>query len=499
MTHSRLALLSLLTASALTGLAAEAQPVSKHHHARHGSHVHNVGAPATPLAALPAVVSAPAPHPTDNLTVEASRPIKPKASPAQLIPPGQHLLGDWGGLLTTLKGHGVDLLVNYLGEAVGDVAGGKRRGLDYADQRAVELDVDWGALADIKGFSTHMLLINRAGRGVGPDYTGDLLYNQSEIWGGAGNVAVHLSYVYGQENLFHNRLILAAGRFSPGLFFNTSPIFCAFFSFGICPTPQAVRGGSQGAFAMAPGNTFGGYARVSPGYDVYLLSGLFGADSNLGGRSGFIWSTHNVTGVTVPVEFGWTPGQDAGEKPSHLKAGFYYTTGQAHDIYYNQSHQPLFVDGGSPLMRRGYLAEWVYADTMLVRHGSGSNQGLVLFGDYSHTDDNISIFQDLGFFGLEDHGLIKSRPLDSFGVEFLYSHQSDQIRRGQVLARSLGLTQNGEPIYPQSHTATIEGQYSAHLYNGVDLTPDIQYVMRPNAQRRYPNALVLGVRLQVQL
>ncbi|TQL17793.1 OprB family porin [Zymomonas mobilis] len=423
-----------------------------------------------------------------------SEPTPPDASAAELIPHDQHLLGDWGGALTTLKSHGVDLTVNYLGESVGNVSGGIKPGVDYADQRALGIDVDWQKLAGIKGFSTHLLLVNRVGNGVGPDYVGDNLYNESEIWGGAGH-SLHLAYIYGQENLLNDKLIIAAGRLSPGLFFNSSPIYCSFFSFGICPTPQAIRGGSQGAFSMAPGNTFGGYTRYSPGYDLYVQTGVFGADSHLGGSSGFSWTTKDVTGVTVPFEFGWTPGQNPGENPMHFKAGFYYTTGSAKDVYYNTARQPMALYGGDPLKRRGYMAEWVGMDAMLIRHGKGANQGLTLFANYSHTDGNISVFQDLAFIGLEDHGLIKSRPLDSFGVQFVYSHQSAATRRSERLEQAYGI---GD-AYPQTYTSIIEAQYSAHIYNGVDLTPDIQYVIRPNAQSRYRNAVVLGIRTQIQL
>lgn len=419
--------------------------------------------------------------------------------PAPAVPNGQHLLGNWGGLLDTLHAHGVDLVLNYLSETSANVSGGKGTGVDYADQRAVGLDINWEKLAGLTGFATHTLFVNRAGRGVGSDYVGDSLYNENEIFGGAGNVAVHLSYVYATETLFSGHLQLGGGRLSEGLFFNASPIYCSFLSFALCPASRALTGGGAGAFDMAPANEWGGYVRGRPTNDTYAQVGLFEAGSRNGGRSGFDWSTQDDDGVTVPVEIGWEPGGGAGEDPAHVKAGFYYTSNRASDVYLNANGKPLALAGGGALQHRGYFGEWAAIDKMLVRHGPGANQGLVAFANYAHTDGDISAFSDQAFGGLEDHGLIASRPNDSFGVQFTYAHQSRENQRNEELLSDQAVLSDGEPVFPQSDEMVLEAQYSAHVFNGVDLTPDLQYVIRPGATSQYNNALVLSVRLQVQL
>ena len=184
--------------------------------------------------------------------------------PAPVVPNGQHLLGDGGGPLDTLHAHGVDLVVNYLSETSANVGDGKSTGVDYADQRAVGLDINWENLVGLTRLATHTLFVDRAGRGVGSDYVGDTLYNENEIFGGAGNVAVHLSHVFGTERLFSGHLQLGGGRLSEGLFFNASPIYCSFLSFAFCPASHALTGGGAGASDMAPANEWGGYVRGQP-------------------------------------------------------------------------------------------------------------------------------------------------------------------------------------------------------------------------------------------
>jgi porin len=407
----------------------------------------------------------------------------------------QHLLGDWGGLLTELDAKGIDPTLSYLSESSANVSGGMKTGVDYADQRAFGINIDWEKLAGITGFKTKTLFVNRAGRAVGSDYVGDNVFNENEIQGGAGDVAIHLSYLYGVESLFGGKVVISAGRLSEGLFFNASPIYCAFLNFALCPAARALTGGSANAFNMAPANVWGGVVRVKPGADMYATVGAFEAGGRAGGRSGFSWSTDKDTGVTIPVEIGWEPG--AGDHPGHLKAGFYYTTADATDVFEDIDGNPAILTGLPPKIRSTHLGEWAAADVTLMTHGKSG--GLVAFADYVHTDGDISAFNDLAFFGLEDSGLLDSRPLDSFGVQFTYGHQSRELEHLQEIIAAESAAAGGPAVYPQTNEYVIEAQYDAHVFNGIDLQPDLQYVIRPNATSQYNNALVLSLRVILEL
>ena len=113
-------------------------------------------------------------------------PSQQQAQPQEPAPPPAgppHLFGDWDGLRTDLGNFGINLNLDYTTEFAGNVAGGLRQGFDYAHQIGLQLDVDWEKLADIPGFSTHMVVVNRAGRNLSSDYIGDNVLQAQEIFG----------------------------------------------------------------------------------------------------------------------------------------------------------------------------------------------------------------------------------------------------------------------------------------------------------------------------
>ena len=439
-----------------------------------------------------------APEPAPNPQALVPAVPAPAAPTAPAIDLSSHILGDWGGLLTRLDTMGVDPTLSYLSETSANVSGGMRSGVDYADQRAFGLNVDWDKLAGINGFQTKGLIVDRAGRAVGSDYVGDNLLNENEIQGGAGDVVVRMAYLYGIETLAGGAVTVGIGRMSEGLVFNSSPIYCSFLSFGLCPANRALTGGSGDAFTMSPGNVWGGYVRLKPGFDVYATVGAFEAGGTNGGRSGFNWFADRGDGVTIPVELGWEPGS-GGEHPAHLKAGFYYTTVPALDVFQDVNGNPIALTGLPPRVRSNHVSEWLAADVMLKRHAPGGASGLVAFGNYAHNDDATSSFSDLAFGGLEDSGLIPSRPADSFGVQFEYAHPGSKLEQTQRLLAAQAASLGEPTIFPQKNEYVLEAQYDAHVFNGVDVQPDVQYVIRPNATSRYHDAVVLSVRLILEL
>lgn len=127
---------------------------------------------------------------------------------------------------------------------------------------------------------------------------------------------------------------------------------------------------------------------------------------------------------------------------------------------------------------------------MLLRQTAAPDGGLVFFFNYTHSDDRISIYRDMGVAGFEDRGFWTKRPQDRIGLLFVWSEQSAWLRK-RLRAAHLPDVQN--------HTGVLEAQYCAHIAAGTFLTPDIQYVIRPGAAGAYHNAVVLGTSLQVGL
>jgi porin len=44
----------------------------------------------------------------------------------------------------------------------------------------------------------------------------------------------------------------------------------------------------------------------------------------------------------------------------------------------------------------------------------------------------------------------------------------------------------------------VEGNYDVHVFRGVTVEPDVQYIIRPNAQSSLHDAAVLGLKAHVE-
>ncbi|MGB7950145.1 MAG: carbohydrate porin, partial [Candidatus Binatia bacterium] len=117
---------------------------------------------------------------------------------------------------------------------------------------------------------------------------------------------------------------------------------------------------------------------------------------------------------------------------------------------------------------------------MIYRDGdAGSQKGLTIWGEAALAPR--SIVSSIPYFvggGLSYQGAIPRRDDDiaSFGV--IYGAFSRYVPRA-------------------SAETVIETNYQVTLTNWLSVTPDLQYVIRPNGSSAIKNALVLGAQLQI--
>jgi len=172
------------------------------------------------------------------------------------VPVGDHLFGDWGGLRSALHNDGIDVTLDWIGEVAGNVSGGVKQGTTYAGQVGIGVDVDGEKLFGIKGFSTHMVLVNRQGANDSENF-GDNLIPVQEIYGAGGNVLVHLVYAYAEQSLANGRVDIAVGWMPVLNDFDASPLNCNFMNNGLCGNPKELPGGDIG-MSSYPDAVWGG-------------------------------------------------------------------------------------------------------------------------------------------------------------------------------------------------------------------------------------------------
>jgi porin len=139
----------------------------------------------------------------------------------------------------------------------------------------------------MKGFSTHVILVNRAGRNLGTDSVGDNLFQPQSVYGGAGDVLIHLVEAYGEEKLADGRVDIAAGRLPVGEDFATSPLYCDFQNTAVCGYPHSLP--AKVGFTAFPNSTWGARLRIAPVAHLYVQACVYQVRPQFGGRAGFDW------------------------------------------------------------------------------------------------------------------------------------------------------------------------------------------------------------------
>lgn len=414
----------------------------------------------------------------------------------------QHFFGDWGGIQPWLVDHGISLLVSLNEELAGNLTGGKKRANSNAGQVGLELDIDWQKLAGLRNFKTHTIIVNGHGRSVSTDF-GDTLAASQEIYGARGNVVAHLVAMYGERSFWKERVNLNVGWMPVGSFFAASPLFCDFMNVAICgnPGPNKYTNGNRDW----PSGNLGMVVHVMPIRGFYVMGGLFAVSPHgyNGGISGWSWAQDGLGKFSTPVELGWLPEFGRHHLTGHYKLGYSYDNSRYPDLYRDAYGQPFLLTGRPQRYRAGMNSAWFMADQMLLRHGPGESNGLILLGGAMYTDGRTVSVHEHEWLGLLETGRLWNRPLDTVGMMWQHLGISSSATHQQEASALLG-----RPFLPnrwgavdgvQSHENVYELFYSAHVARAMALQPDFQYIQRPSATTAYHDAAVFGLQFTVVL
>ncbi|MFS3137322.1 carbohydrate porin [Gluconacetobacter sacchari] len=430
----------------------------------------------------------------DSPTIYENTPFTPNT---------EHAYGTWGGLRTRLAARGIGLGLDYVGESAIILGGGRTDvtgSAGYTHQVAVQLNLNWQRLVGWNGFNTHVVFVNRAGHNLSTDAGDRSLVNVQEIYGGGGNVIVHLVSAYGTQDFLHQRMQLALGYMSVNLDFSTSPLYCTFMNNAICGNPKTETKGSIG-FSNTPNGALGTRLRFWPLHGLYVQGGAYGVNAGIGQprytRTGFEFDTGAYTGVYVPFEIGAIPTFGPHALIGHYKVAAAYDS-SPYPSYYEDIHgRPIPLTGLPARTTRGKIQVWTTMDQMILRHGRGIYEGLYLMAGYVHNTPGNSLYEHQYYVGLTDRGMIPGRPSDTFGLMVNHITASPTLVAAQKLYAQRHKKLPANALTPQSAATVVEATYNIHVAQGLWVQPDFQYVINPNLEKRIKNLSVLGLRLRV--
>ncbi|GBD57930.1 carbohydrate porin [Gluconobacter wancherniae] len=506
----RLSFPAVLCAVSLLPAAAVAQTTAASSKATTSTPLKKAITVAPRMQVLPTVATSEWP---DQNSVQASErvdtPLDQIHFDGSTVPPLPHpeaLLTDPFGWNTALRRKGIALLMDNTNEFTGAITKptpgyGLRQGSSNAGQYSFETDIDWEKLAGVRGFSTHTVMVGRYGIPASRMF-GDNLNPSSEIYGAGGNVVVHLVYAYGEETLAHGHFDIVAGRIPFLNDFSSNPLYCTFMNNAFCGNPKAA--GENTAHSSYPDGVWATRVRVRPTTHTYIQAGVYFSQAGIYGntqyRTGFKFNGADINGESIPVEAGWEPVFGADKLPGHYKVGYAVDTIDHNDTYYDSNGNAFALSGLPARKLHGSWAAWFLADQMVWRHHNAANKeaGLTLVaGFYANSPRNSTRAQQYQM-GFVDSGLLRARPFDTIGINFMYVKVANNVTSTQILQMEQGQPLLNGSYGPQSFGEVLEATYRIRVMRGVTFAPDFQYFIRPGAQAALRNAAMLGFRSHIQ-
>jgi porin len=395
------------------------------------------------------------------------------------------LFGDWDGARTRLSNAGIDFQFGYTSEVAGNATGGQRRQVAYTDQWTFGTTFDLTKLGIVPGGTIQVTWTDRNGSNLSDDAHLGTLQQVQEVFG--RGQTLRLTQFWYDQKFIEGVVDWKIGRITFGEDF--ASFSCDFQNLTFC--------GAQ------PGNLVGNYIFNWPvsqwatrlKFNLqsfgYFQFGVFDANPNYlkVEQSALPVFYSGSTGVLIPAELGWLP--KFGNLQGSYKFGGWYDTSTAPDVVTDVNGNPAVLTGQPLLQSRGRYGAYVNFLQQVIRPSQANSAGaLSLFFNATMADRRTATtdYQIAG--GLTYTGPLPSRPEDDIGFAVGTTHVNSRVAFAEELQNLAGLG----PVAVQSNEYIMEFYYTYRPLAGLQVRPNIQYVIDPGGTSTNPNALVFGLK-----
>jgi porin len=199
------------------------------------------------------------------------------------------------------------------------------------------------------------------------------------------------------------------------------------------------------------------------------------------------------TGVFVPIEFGWLPGQGTGDFPGIYKIGVYYNSSQTRDVLTDVNGSSAGLSGAPFAFRNGRWGMYAMADQVIERDSCDARRFLRIGAIVGTADRATATYQYFIAAGGVRQGTFKSRDDDFIAV--LFAHGSINPRLTQYQEDQNALAPGSVGV--QTYESIAEIDYNVQIAPWLSVRPNLQYVIRPGGTGTIPNAFVIGLHTDV--
>ncbi len=405
-------------------------------------------------------------------------------------------MADWFPLISpefnawrnALADKGFALGMTYIGDMIGNVSGGFKRGVIYQGRLDLGIDADFDKLVGWQGAKMHANLFQIYGHGLTRSSIGNIA-PISEIEA-LPDTRLYEAYI---EQSFGNWLSFKVGQQAADTEFFDSKTDDLFIN-GTFGWPAIKASNLPAGGPSPPIAAVGARAKAKVTEEVTAFAAIFNGNAagpgngepQLRDNHGLAFRVTDAPWLIGQVQFDFTLDLGTGKLPGNFTPGGWYHTGQFDDQRFTASGVSLADPLGSGVpgkLRGNYGIFGVLEQTLYRPAGAGESRettatepGVTAFARaaYSPPDRNlIDLYADAG---IGFNGMIPGRPLDRFGAAMAYMHVSSGAQR---LDRDTQLFTGAlSPI--RSNETLVEVIYEAHIKPGWLVAPYFQYVFRPS-------------------
>ena len=387
---------------------------------------------------------------------------------------------DPGGVRAALGRRGVTYNLTYIGETLGNVSGGTRRGAVYQGLLDVQIDVDLERLAGLPGLSLHADAYQAHGRGLSRCCLGDNYLIASGIETRPGT---RLYELWIEQELWGGRVAVRAGRLGADTEFFVSQYATLFVNgtFGWPAIAAAnLPGNGSSRLVAAPGVRL----KLAPTDGLTASAALFAAGeaetgdaAERGGRRGTGSRKGTAPLVLAEVAYAYNQGRGAAGLPGVVKLGGYHHFGRFDDSRSDAEGVSLADPNGSGIARRlrGNGGAYAVLDQLVWREPGTRDQGLGLFLRAVGSPSASGVIALYADGGVTYKGLFAGRVNDTLGLGVAYARFSRAARAADRDAARF----DPAARFVRSSEAVVELSYQAEIVPGFTVQPSVQYIVRP--------------------
>jgi porin len=327
-------------------------------------------------------------------------------------------------------------------------------------------------MAGLKGGSLYILTEGGWSPGVDPASVGSLFTVNADTYNAQHTIGI-TEFRYDQK-LFDDKVIVRIGKLdlTGGFECHGCPVAFDGNAFANDETTQFLNGALVNNPTIPfPDKGLGAVVYFHPVEHWYAAAGVGDANSKRN-TTGFNTAFESGSRVLTLAETGYIAELPSENGPMHGA----YRLG----MWYDSRNKDRF-DGAD--VKRGDTGMYVSVDQVLYRENADpkDTQGLGVFSRFGLADQTVNAVRMFWSAGAQYQGLIPGRDSDVLGVGFA---------RGRV-------TNDSGAGFTVKHETVVETYYNIQVAPWLNVSPSVQYVADPGAQKETRDAVIVGVRVQM--